>query len=242
MTNEPLDWTDAHHITPWTNGGTTSLNNLVLLCRHHQPTHPPPRRRLEDPPRPRRATRLHPSTRHRPAATPPTQPLPPTPMNPPPRQRPYPPPHPNLTPNALRHGHLQQEQRRTRPSRPIVSGLGWLVEPGDLAAGSGVSCPAARPAARAARIRLAPAMSCRQRGSPARRSRCSCTRVVARQQSMSSCPHVVALNHARRSWSASACATFRTIGLCRRCGSLTGDTARRRCYRCRRNRSRWCEP
>ena len=26
---------DAHHIQHWANGGTTSLDNLVLLCRHH---------------------------------------------------------------------------------------------------------------------------------------------------------------------------------------------------------------
>ncbi|WP_312034676.1 HNH endonuclease signature motif containing protein [Actinoplanes sp. TBRC 11911] len=35
MTKEPLDWTDAHHITEWTAGGETILDNLVLLCRHH---------------------------------------------------------------------------------------------------------------------------------------------------------------------------------------------------------------
>ncbi|MFC7275898.1 HNH endonuclease signature motif containing protein [Paractinoplanes rhizophilus] len=35
MTKEPLDWTDAHHITAWTHGGPTNLDNLVLLCRHH---------------------------------------------------------------------------------------------------------------------------------------------------------------------------------------------------------------
>jgi hypothetical protein len=26
---------DAHHIRHWANGGETSLDNLVLLCRHH---------------------------------------------------------------------------------------------------------------------------------------------------------------------------------------------------------------
>jgi hypothetical protein len=31
----PPRWTDAHHITPWQHGGTTDLDNLVLLCRHH---------------------------------------------------------------------------------------------------------------------------------------------------------------------------------------------------------------
>jgi len=33
VTKEPLDRTDAHHITSWTSGGATSLENLVLLCR-----------------------------------------------------------------------------------------------------------------------------------------------------------------------------------------------------------------
>ncbi|HEX5205028.1 MAG TPA: HNH endonuclease, partial [Actinoplanes sp.] len=31
----PPRWTDAHHIVPWTHGGPTNLDNLVLLCRHH---------------------------------------------------------------------------------------------------------------------------------------------------------------------------------------------------------------
>ena len=31
----PVAWTDAHHITPWSEGGTTSLDNCVLLCRMH---------------------------------------------------------------------------------------------------------------------------------------------------------------------------------------------------------------
>ncbi|GAA0497928.1 HNH endonuclease [Paractinoplanes deccanensis] len=33
--DRPPRWTDAHHIIAWTAGGTTSLDNLVLLCRHH---------------------------------------------------------------------------------------------------------------------------------------------------------------------------------------------------------------
>jgi hypothetical protein len=33
--DRPPRWTDAHHITAWTNGGTTTLDNLVLLCRYH---------------------------------------------------------------------------------------------------------------------------------------------------------------------------------------------------------------
>jgi hypothetical protein len=28
-------WTDGHHIEHWGNGGETSIDNLVLLCRHH---------------------------------------------------------------------------------------------------------------------------------------------------------------------------------------------------------------
>ena len=34
----PPSWTDAHHITPWSQGGRTALNNLVLLCGHHHDT------------------------------------------------------------------------------------------------------------------------------------------------------------------------------------------------------------
>ena len=28
-------WTDAHHIHHWADGGETSLDNLITLCRHH---------------------------------------------------------------------------------------------------------------------------------------------------------------------------------------------------------------
>ena len=28
-------WCDVHHLIPWSEGGLTSLENLVLLCRHH---------------------------------------------------------------------------------------------------------------------------------------------------------------------------------------------------------------
>jgi predicted restriction endonuclease len=35
VTKEPLDWCDAHHIVPWSAGGSTNLSNLILLCRHH---------------------------------------------------------------------------------------------------------------------------------------------------------------------------------------------------------------
>jgi hypothetical protein len=31
----PVSWCDAHHITPWNRGGTTSIDNGVLLCRRH---------------------------------------------------------------------------------------------------------------------------------------------------------------------------------------------------------------
>ncbi len=31
----PVSWCDAHHIQPWNAGGTTSLDNGVLLCRLH---------------------------------------------------------------------------------------------------------------------------------------------------------------------------------------------------------------
>jgi len=36
----PISWCDAHHIVHWADGGPTSLENLVLLCRrHHTATH-----------------------------------------------------------------------------------------------------------------------------------------------------------------------------------------------------------
>ena len=33
--DRPPRWCDAHHLRPWSDGGPTSLDNLVLLCRHH---------------------------------------------------------------------------------------------------------------------------------------------------------------------------------------------------------------
>ena len=36
---------DAHHITPWAQGGSTSLSNLCLLCRHHHNLLEPDRKR-----------------------------------------------------------------------------------------------------------------------------------------------------------------------------------------------------
>ncbi len=36
----PVSWCDAHHITPWSSGGHTSIDNGVLLCRlHHTAIH-----------------------------------------------------------------------------------------------------------------------------------------------------------------------------------------------------------
>ncbi len=32
---DPPEWTEKHHITPWSQGGPTNLNNLCLLCDHH---------------------------------------------------------------------------------------------------------------------------------------------------------------------------------------------------------------
>jgi hypothetical protein len=31
----PWSWSDAHHIIPWTQGGPTDLDRLILVCRHH---------------------------------------------------------------------------------------------------------------------------------------------------------------------------------------------------------------
>ena len=33
--DRPASWCDVHHLIPWSQGGPTSLDNLVLLCRHH---------------------------------------------------------------------------------------------------------------------------------------------------------------------------------------------------------------
>jgi hypothetical protein len=38
--DRPPGWTDAHHVVHWADGGETSLDNLVLLCRpHHRLVH-----------------------------------------------------------------------------------------------------------------------------------------------------------------------------------------------------------
>jgi hypothetical protein len=29
---------EIHHVTPWTHGGATSTNNLIMLCTHHHQT------------------------------------------------------------------------------------------------------------------------------------------------------------------------------------------------------------
>ncbi|XVU23518.1 DUF222 domain-containing protein [Actinoplanes sp. CA-054009] len=40
--DRPARWTDAHHVLSWAEGGTTTLDNLVLLCRrHHRLIHHP---------------------------------------------------------------------------------------------------------------------------------------------------------------------------------------------------------
>ena len=38
--DRPPDWTDAHHIQHWADGGKHVMENLVLLCRrHHRKVH-----------------------------------------------------------------------------------------------------------------------------------------------------------------------------------------------------------
>lgn len=38
--DRPATWTEAHHVVHWAEGGRTSLDNLVLLCRtHHRKVH-----------------------------------------------------------------------------------------------------------------------------------------------------------------------------------------------------------
>jgi hypothetical protein len=51
----PLAWCDAHHVVHWVDGGSTSLDNMALLCRrHHTATHEgrmsPPVPRAQPPP------------------------------------------------------------------------------------------------------------------------------------------------------------------------------------------------
>jgi HNH endonuclease/Domain of unknown function (DUF222) len=33
--DRPPAWCDAHHVQHWADGGTTSLDNLLLICRRH---------------------------------------------------------------------------------------------------------------------------------------------------------------------------------------------------------------
>jgi hypothetical protein len=38
--DRPPEWTESHHIQPWSIGGRTKVDNLVLLCRvHHRYVH-----------------------------------------------------------------------------------------------------------------------------------------------------------------------------------------------------------
>jgi hypothetical protein len=32
---DPPEWTEKHHVVPWSEGGRTDVDNLVLLCDHH---------------------------------------------------------------------------------------------------------------------------------------------------------------------------------------------------------------
>jgi hypothetical protein len=36
--DRPAIWTDAHHLTHWMDGGVTSLDGCILLCRKHHVT------------------------------------------------------------------------------------------------------------------------------------------------------------------------------------------------------------
>ena len=35
----PPEWTDAHHLHPWSHGGTTDIDAMVLLCSRHHTDH-----------------------------------------------------------------------------------------------------------------------------------------------------------------------------------------------------------
>ena len=53
----PSSWCDAHHVAHWSDGGSTSAENLGLLCRHHHGvTHRSGWNMAADPDRPQRFT------------------------------------------------------------------------------------------------------------------------------------------------------------------------------------------
>ncbi len=67
----PASWCDAHHIIHWADGGTTTLDNLILLCRkHHTAVHGG----RTPPTRPSRAARPHDHPAQRAAGTPESEP------------------------------------------------------------------------------------------------------------------------------------------------------------------------
>ena len=69
--DRPPAWCDGHHIRSWLNGGPTSLNNAVLLCRrHHRAVH---HDGWTDHHGDGRAPRLHTATPRRPTPTTTTQ-------------------------------------------------------------------------------------------------------------------------------------------------------------------------
>jgi hypothetical protein len=37
--DRPPDWCESHHVTPWTDGGPTDVNNLTLVCGFHHREH-----------------------------------------------------------------------------------------------------------------------------------------------------------------------------------------------------------
>ncbi len=46
--NTPPSRCEAHHITPWWNGGATALSNLTLLCHHHHALIEPAKHTIRD--------------------------------------------------------------------------------------------------------------------------------------------------------------------------------------------------
>jgi len=53
--NQPADLSQVHHLTAWSRGGETNMNNLVVCCAYHNgindddPNAPPPRGRAGPP-------------------------------------------------------------------------------------------------------------------------------------------------------------------------------------------------